>query len=848
MSITTTPFSELLDRLTPELVESWWATAQQPETYASNDRRRRYALEKNGKQLPFRFTIKELAKKVDIAPPKTITTDKNRNSFAEAFGFRIVENLVYSGTEQVELANYLTRAQRDELLTQWVRHCQQEIERLQIDPYFIRMAISGQRLIAELGKRNVFTFRPHPEGSEIGFITTDQRFNSDDNDRVRAKAWSGANGRSLTHFIVSSWDELPEGLMEDHRKALETEYQFIQSQKLHQIRQGSGTSNFALKYMLMSGQPAKELMMHHLFTEDETDETPKQPAMKTHPLNTILYGPPGTGKTYQTINRALSIIENKPLEALDKENRKELLARYRDYVAKQQVAFVTFHQSLGYEDFVEGIKPKTHADGVSVTYDVEPGIFRQMVDNAKGGSKSAEGKQVSLPEKTLENASFWKMSLGNTAVAEEEDTYRYCIKHNCVAMGWGGSIDFTGAKTEADVVELMREAEELKAEGWDYQLVAVKYLRLGMQTGDVVIVSNGNRYVRAIGMVDGDYFFDADAPIGCKQFRKVKWLYTDLELLAANVYERGLSQMTLYSMTTKAIRKDFFKASAAPTNNHVLIIDEINRGNVSATFGELITLIEPSKRSEADEALSLTLPYSSNSFSVPANLYLIGTMNTADRSVEALDTALRRRFSFVECGPRPELLTPAAMIHRLLWKYKDVKWEDKEYAEKEATLFELLGASEAYKTTRKFADWDKMEKEKAPDPAQLTYINTSDFTGLDLEKLLTTLNHRIEALLSKDHCLGHSFFMQVWSWDVLQTVFANSIVPLLEEHFFGNPVQLSMVLGTAFFEPVSTGVVAFATATFPSDHEAEPMYRLKNVHAIKNFKEAIFALLPAKDG
>lgn len=171
---------------------------------------------------------------------------------------------------------------------------------------------------------------------------------------------------------------------------------------------------------------------------------------------------------------------------------------------------------------------------------------------------------------------------------------------------------------------------------------------------------------------------------------------------------------------------------------YVLIIDEINRGNVSSIFGELITLIEPDKRAGATEGLEVILPYSKLKFGVPKNVHIIGTMNTADRSVEALDTALRRRFSFVEMPPQPE-------------------------------------------------------KIKAGNGRE-------EMDGIHLPLLLTIINRRIEKLLDKDHMIGHSYFMGLHTRAQLKQVFHNKVLPLLQEYFFGDFGKIGLILGEGFFE------------------------------------------------
>src|SRR5690606_5508415 len=181
-----------------------------------------------------------------------------------------------------------------------------------------------------------------------------------------------------------------------------------------------------------------------------------------------------------------------------------------------------------------------------------------------------------------------------------------------------------------------------------------------MKIGDIVIATRGNHIIDAIGKVSGPYIFDDDNPTSLLHFRKIDWLAKDLNLSPEKFLKKNISQQSIYQFYNEDIKIDSFREltsfEKSSAKNYVLIIDEINRGNVSQIFGELITLIEESKRFGEAEQLQVTLPYSQMKFGVPTNLYIIGTMNTADRSVEALDTALRRRFSFVEMMPDMQIV------------------------------------------------------------------------------------------------------------------------------------------------------------------------------------------------
>ncbi|WP_282156659.1 AAA family ATPase [Vibrio diabolicus] len=372
------------------------------------------------------------------------------------------------------------------------------------------------------------------------------------------------------------------------------------------------------------------------------------------PLNQILYGPPGTGKTYHTIEAAVNAAE--PEFVWD--TREELKAEYDRLVSEQRIRFVTFHQSYGYEEFVEGLTAEATEDK-QIAYRVKDGVFKTICDDA-----SVSEKQVSSQIKS--SGRVWKLSIEGT---HKNEAKTYCFEHNMGAIGWCETGDLSnGDKNDYFLKRGQNDQNSLL------------YFSNEMTKGDLVLCIDSAKSVEAVGVVIGDYqYIESGVPSRddfCHQ-RSIKWLAkgfsVDFKSINGN---KQFSQPTCYPLWRLSVNDVLShlqsydvdihefddENNTQPKNNYVLVIDEINRGNISKIFGELITLIEPSKRKGASEALELVLPNSGKPFSVPDNLFLIGTMNTADRSLAMMDTALRRRFDFVEMMPKPEVFEDTSKL------------------------------------------------------------------------------------------------------------------------------------------------------------------------------------------
>lgn len=421
--------------------------------------------------------------------------------------------------------------------------------------------------------------------------------------------------------------------------------------------------------------------------------------------NLILYGPPGTGKTYNSAIYAVAICDGKSVDELT--DYDAVMARYNELKKAGRIAFTTFHQSYGYEEFIEGIKPIIDENTQDVGYTIEPGVFKEFCQNAKSTVHTRNDNSIDA------GAIIWKLTIMN---GELNKVKQECFEENNVRMGF--DIDSDEAHSFVEDVRL----------------------------GDIILSFKTRKKIDGIAIVTDDAVELQDKSM-YKTARSVKWLAKDIDEDITNINNGKLLHRMTFAKVPNMNLKDVIELAKKVNPNlesavieentepYVFVIDEINRGNISKIFGELITLIEGTKRAGMPEAASAILPYSGDEFSVPANVYILGTMNTADRSIALMDTALRRRFQFIEM---------------------------------------------------------------MPDSDVLRRIHADKVGDLDVAAILDKINERITFLYDREHTIGHAFFTGLKddaSIEKLQSIFEKSVIPLLQEYFYEDYQKIQLVLG-----------------------------------------------------
>ena len=482
--------------------------------------------------------------------------------------------------------------------------------------------------------------------------------------------------------------------------------------------------------------PELKEMWNKLINREENSKTSnggdeKETMKKEFDKNVIFYGPPGTGKTYTTAKRAVEICKTESEKELT--DYSEIMKKYNELKKKNRIEFITFHQSYGYEEFIEGIKPivlneddesedesennqesKTNIKIENdIKYDIVDGIFKKFCDNARKAIIETDNNNDNndIPLEAI----VWKVTVRGEV---RED----CFNNNRVRIDW--NFDDAGA---------VGFVEEVKK-------------------GDIIITTDGSRTkINGIAVVIDDKGYILAGEERDTTTRNVKWLAKNIDENIKNINkEKMLHRRTVARVPNmkvediiklakeknqKELSKIVIKENKEP---YVFIIDEINRGNISKIFGELITLIETTKRSGEGkkECISTKLPYSKEEFTVPDNVYIIGTMNTADRSIALMDTALRRRFKFEEMLPDYHLL-------------EDIFVED-------------------------------------------------EGVKVNIGAMLKVINERIEYLYDREHTIGHAVFLELKennNIDKLENIFKKSVIPLLQEYFYEDYEKIRIVLG-----------------------------------------------------
>ncbi len=401
---------------------------------------------------------------------------------------------------------------------------------------------------------------------------------------------------------------------------------------------GAGTGNW---FNTLVDIRAPEMIKWAFHVEDNPVSPP---LIADNALNQILYGPPGTGKTYSAIERAVKMIDIE-----DAEDYKASKERWDELRYEGRIEFVTFHQSYGYEDFVEGLRPVVESEsgrtdeGIA-RYEVRPGALKNIALRAlesilEPASVEAEITQAEGVPRAVLFDELWDAFLNN--ISNEPNKLYYVTN---------GNAKFEMRRSPHGGVKGNNKATKPNQTHWPYACGKPNAKRVWdvLENKETPTLKDVQDVIR----VGAQFTFILAVLIALQKLRNAIQRSGESELIeqpSASSGEEGGTALQFLKAGEDSGYRIIPDRSKWP--RYVLVIDEINRGNISKIFGELITLLEDDKRIGNEHALTATLPYSQDPFGLPANLHILGTMNTADKSIALVDIALRRRFDFEELRP-----------------------------------------------------------------------------------------------------------------------------------------------------------------------------------------------------
>ena len=379
--------------------------------------------------------------------------------------------------------------------------------------------------------------------------------------------------------------------------------------------------------------------------------------------NIILYGPPGTGKTFTT--KKLSTLIASGINTDSQEN--EINTEYERLVSIKQIVFTTFHQSMGYEDFIEGIKPRIVGNNIS--YEVIDGIFKKICI-------AAWAKYLNIQSINFVDSN------GNSTIVRTEDIINNLFDRSVEKEYGALKKEVLNSITSRKVQDKVQDESQVEVQDESQDEAQVEVQDESQDEAQVEVQDEAQVEVQV------------------------------------------------------EVQDEVQDEAHSNSDNFVIIIDEINRGNISQIFGELISLIEEDKRGGQDNELRAILPYSGEPFSIPPNVFIIGTMNTADRSAESLDTALRRRFVFIEMPPDYDYLykifPPVAIILKAINdRIFSIKGKDNEighsYFSELSRLSDEIAKYEAFKRIMIYKIIPLLQEYFYNDIEKLKYVLSDQF-------------------------------------------------------------------------------------------------------------------------